>query len=174
MQAITTKYFGPSNVRGSRIKATSGSGLSVTISCPDELNMDAAHKSAAQALCDKLKWNGKLIGGGLKDGGYAFVFDGGLQDTPTEQGKLSTGDWRILERENCLGTHTVFHGQGERADNQVCQCKNLNDARLIASAPDLLAACEDSLALLVSLYGDDGCGNIQELKNVIAKAKGQP
>lgn len=72
MIAITTKYLGPTNVRGSRIKAT-GNRNSITISYDDSLNSEHAHAKAARALCDKMKWDGKLLGGGTEHG-YAWVF----------------------------------------------------------------------------------------------------
>lgn len=73
MQAIRTKYHGPTNTKGSRITATSASGLKVTIPMPYDLDEPDAHRKAAQALCAKLHWPGELIGGALSDG-YAFVF----------------------------------------------------------------------------------------------------
>lgn len=72
MQAIITKYHGPTDAHGSRITATSASGLRVTVGYDDALSSQAAHRQAAEALQKKLKWSGRLIGGGLKDG-YAFV-----------------------------------------------------------------------------------------------------
>jgi hypothetical protein len=82
MQAITTKFLGATNTRGSRIKATCDAG-SVTISYPHELNYREAHRKAAQALADKLGWNtdsyGSLIGGGLpNNAGCVFVFNSGF------------------------------------------------------------------------------------------------
>jgi hypothetical protein len=78
MQAITTKYFSATNSRGSRIKATCAAG-SVTISYPHELSGQAVHRAAADALVAKLGWTsdnyGELIGGGLPNGGYVFVFN---------------------------------------------------------------------------------------------------
>jgi len=71
-QAITTKYLGATDHRGSRIKATSGSGHSLTLSWDHALNSDENHIAAARALAAKLKWSGKWSGGGTRDG-YAFV-----------------------------------------------------------------------------------------------------
>lgn len=73
MKAILTKYMGPGNVRGSRIKAYDCDGNSVTIPYPHQLRSEDGHKKAAQSLCDKMKWTGELIGGRTKDG-MAFVF----------------------------------------------------------------------------------------------------
>lgn len=52
MQAITTKYIGATNTKGSRIKAECERG-SITIGYPSELSGDAVHVAAAQALVDK-------------------------------------------------------------------------------------------------------------------------
>ena len=73
MQAITTKYHGPTNVKGSRVSATSGSGHRVIVDWDDALNQEENHRAAAQKLCDKLEWNWKFVSGGTKDG-YAHVF----------------------------------------------------------------------------------------------------
>jgi hypothetical protein len=78
MQAIVTKYLGPTNNRGARVKATADAG-SITVSWDHALNADDNHESAAVALRAKLGWNddayGKLVGGGLPDGtGNCYVF----------------------------------------------------------------------------------------------------
>ncbi len=73
MKAITTKYHGPSNVRGSRITANDGDGNRITVPYDYALSGIDLHAKAAIALCRKMKWDGKLIGGATKDG-YAFVF----------------------------------------------------------------------------------------------------
>jgi hypothetical protein len=74
MKAIQTKYIGPTNFRGSRIKASDGDGNYLTISYPYELNSTEAHRKAAEMLRDKMKWTGKLIGGGFKNN-YYFCFE---------------------------------------------------------------------------------------------------
>lgn len=53
---ILTKYLGPTNTRGSRVKATSGGGKSVVIAWDDELHIDENHAAAAAALAAEL-WN---------------------------------------------------------------------------------------------------------------------
>lgn len=73
MKAITTKYHGPTNNRGSRISASDSDGNRVTISYPYELSGEAVHRAAADALCTKMNWAGKLAGGSVKHG-YVFVF----------------------------------------------------------------------------------------------------
>lgn len=76
-QAITTRYHGPTDFKGSRISATCQAGR-ISIDYPHELDHDKAHAYAAQLLADKLGWNtprfGEWVGGGTLDGrGYAFV-----------------------------------------------------------------------------------------------------
>lgn len=89
MQAIETKYIGPSNYRGSRIKATCERG-SLTVDYDDSLDTEQAHIAAAKSLCAKFVqedikeygpeserstlWNKPFVTGGLKGRGYAHVF----------------------------------------------------------------------------------------------------
>jgi hypothetical protein len=78
MQAIQTRYLGPTNSRGSRIKAWCAAG-SVTIGYPHELSDDAVHRAAAKKLVEKLDWSealyGALLGGTLPNGDMCFVFN---------------------------------------------------------------------------------------------------
>jgi hypothetical protein len=74
-QAITTKYIGATNTRGSRVKATSGGGLTLTIPYDHSLDTFDAHLKAAVALARKYKWiesENDLVAGGTKTG-YVFV-----------------------------------------------------------------------------------------------------
>jgi hypothetical protein len=75
LQAITTKYLGPTNTRGGRIKATCEAGT-VTVDFRHDLRVEDAHKEAMIALVKKLRWN-KYIWqmGALKDV-YVFVNTG--------------------------------------------------------------------------------------------------
>jgi hypothetical protein len=73
MKAITTRYFGPGNVRGARIIASDSDGNRVTIPYPHELSGEDVHRKAANALCEKMHWSGDLDGGAVKNG-YVFVF----------------------------------------------------------------------------------------------------
>lgn len=73
MKAITTKYLGPTDRRGSRISKASDGNNSVTIGYPHELSGEAVHRAAAEALKTKMGWSGDLIAGAVK-GGYVFVF----------------------------------------------------------------------------------------------------
>lgn len=72
-QAIVTKYLGPTNYKGGRVKATAAAG-SVTVGWDHALNSEKNHAAAARAFCEKKGWTGELVGGGLGDGGYVFVF----------------------------------------------------------------------------------------------------
>ena len=74
MKAIQTRYLGPTNYRGSRIKAFAEGVKSLTIPYPYELSGDAVHRKAAEALCDRMGWAGDLACGGLPNGDYAFTF----------------------------------------------------------------------------------------------------
>ena len=74
-KAIVTKYHGPTNTRGSRISASDGDGNRVSVSYDHALSGEAVHRVAAEALCAKMKWTGRPVAGGLRDG-YAFVFVG--------------------------------------------------------------------------------------------------
>lgn len=70
-QAISTKYLGPTDRRGSRVKATAEAG-SVTVSWDDALSVVQNHAEAARALALKFGWLGTWVGGGGNDG-YHFV-----------------------------------------------------------------------------------------------------
>jgi hypothetical protein len=73
MQAIVTKYLGPTNVRGSRVKATC-QARSKTLTWDDSLNSSANHTAAAKALASELGWHyGTWVAGGLPDGSTAWV-----------------------------------------------------------------------------------------------------
>lgn len=79
MQAIQTKYIGPTDTKDSRIKAWCDAG-SITIGYPHELSGQACHRAAAESLVQKLKWNtphyGGLLGGALPNqAGYCFVLN---------------------------------------------------------------------------------------------------
>lgn len=51
--AIVTKFLGPTNTRGSRVKATTPSGQSVTIGWDHALDSDANHTRAAARCYQK-------------------------------------------------------------------------------------------------------------------------
>jgi len=72
MRTIRTKYLGPTNDRGSRVKATTISGRSVTLQWRPEWNTYTNHRAAAIALCRKLEWDGTWYLTDSNDG-YLFV-----------------------------------------------------------------------------------------------------
>jgi len=71
-QAITTKYIGPRDVRGSRVKATAAAG-SLTLDWDDSLNSAENHLAAAQALANKFGWHGHWYSGTIKDGTTVWI-----------------------------------------------------------------------------------------------------
>ena len=72
MQAIVTKYIGPTNHRGARIKATASAG-SIIVSYEYGTDTTGAHRVAAVAFCKKFDWPFDHIAGGLPDGSLAWV-----------------------------------------------------------------------------------------------------
>jgi hypothetical protein len=79
MQAIQTRYIGPTNYRGSRVVAWCEAGKLIH-QWDHSLNVDQNHREAARKLADKLGWIGgyysEMVGGALPNpnAGYAFVF----------------------------------------------------------------------------------------------------
>lgn len=55
MQAIITKYHGPSNVTGSRISAQAAAGK-IFVSYDHALDLEGNHQAAARELVQKLGW----------------------------------------------------------------------------------------------------------------------
>jgi hypothetical protein len=85
MQSITTKYLGPTNSRGSRIKASCSRG-SITVPYEHGIDTNLAHRRAFYALLLKFKtedeteygkgsssWSGGRWVQGDTDTGYVFV-----------------------------------------------------------------------------------------------------
>lgn len=81
MTAISTKIIPATNSRPTRIKAESGNGNKIVVSksaCEDCLtqqnqNEENIHRVAAEMLCKKMGWKGKLAAGGTREG-WVFVF----------------------------------------------------------------------------------------------------
>lgn len=80
MQAILTRYLGPTNCRGARIKAECYSD-SVTIPYPHELSGEEVHRAAALALiakinkrCPQSPWPTEFVTGCLPSQEYCHVF----------------------------------------------------------------------------------------------------
>lgn len=74
MKAITTKFYGPGNVKGSRYGASDEDGNKVIVPTDFSLGSAENHDAAAIALCAKMGWTGKLHRGGTK-GGYVYVWE---------------------------------------------------------------------------------------------------
>lgn len=73
MQAIITKYHGPTNAHGSRVSAKCDAGR-IFVPWDDAMNADQNHNAAAEALARKLDWHGVLVAGSLPDHSRAHVF----------------------------------------------------------------------------------------------------
>ncbi len=73
LQAITTRYLGPTDHRGSRVKATAQAG-SITVGLDYALGQDENHHAAAEALAKRYGWetDGWASGVGA-DGRFVFV-----------------------------------------------------------------------------------------------------
>lgn len=67
LQAITTRYLGPTNTKESRIKASAFGG-SVIIALDYALTTDENHAAAARALAEKFRWGGYYVVGRAPDG----------------------------------------------------------------------------------------------------------
>jgi hypothetical protein len=79
MRAITTKYMGPTNTRGSRVKVSDpgyalggGRARSITVSWDDALDPRGNFAAAAREALAKWEWDGTWIAGSL-DTGDVFV-----------------------------------------------------------------------------------------------------
>jgi hypothetical protein len=73
MQAITTRYRGPTDTKGSSIRASCDGG-SASVSYDSAFDTDANHYAAVKKLCDKLGWDAaRFFGGNLPAGGVAWV-----------------------------------------------------------------------------------------------------
>jgi hypothetical protein len=68
MKTIATKYLGPSNFRGSRIKASDEDRNQITVQYNGDHNQEPNHAAACLALCRKMGWKGRLQGGHTKAG----------------------------------------------------------------------------------------------------------
>ncbi len=72
MQAITTKYLGPTNFKPGRIVARC-EARRIVVSWDFALDVAANHREAAKELARRLDWHGDWRGGSLPTGGYAFI-----------------------------------------------------------------------------------------------------
>ncbi len=79
MQAIRTRYHGPTNTRGARITASCEGGA-LTLPRDYSLDVDQDHARAAQRLVDRLGWPGVYHGGSFS-GDYYWVCESGWIST---------------------------------------------------------------------------------------------
>lgn len=84
MQAITTKYLGPTNTKPSRIVGRAG-GVCVTMSPSDSTRMlhEDIHSACAKAVAEKLGWSGHWVGCWVKPIGWIWISVEGNGDTFT-------------------------------------------------------------------------------------------
>ena len=73
MQAIKTRYCGPTDTKGSRIRASCDGG-SLYVSYDHALDPEENHCAAVKALCDKLCWDAARFFGGSLDSGRYMVW----------------------------------------------------------------------------------------------------
>jgi len=73
MQAIITKFLGPTNTKGSRIKATSWDA-SVTVTYNYALDSLNNHRAAADAVCASMGDEWKIVASALMPDGHGYAF----------------------------------------------------------------------------------------------------
>lgn len=104
-QAITTKYLGPTNIHGSRIKAVArkrssmGAEMSLTDSYAYE-GVEHEHCRVAKLLAVKLGWSGLWVGGGnVDENGYVYVnVCADYKGAPTDSIGKEDEDWFFIAR----------------------------------------------------------------------------
>jgi len=74
MKAIYIKWLPATNTKGTRVKADTKDGNSITLPRNYHLDFKEQGEKAAYALCDKMGWNGDLIGNGDV---FVFAKEGG-------------------------------------------------------------------------------------------------
>lgn len=80
-QAIVTKYLGPTDHRGSRVKAIADAG-SITLSWDHALNPEDNHRAAAEELARSKGWLWEWKGSGKVPARYRLEGGGMPQTTP--------------------------------------------------------------------------------------------
>lgn len=105
LRAISTKYLGPTNTNGSRVKAIARKregnlpALALTDSWDHSGSIEDNHARVAKLLAVKMEWSGLYIGGGTDDG-YTFVNSGLSSDMLEDDGLRALGvadrDWFIV------------------------------------------------------------------------------
>lgn len=105
-KAIQTKYLGPTNTKGSRIKACAEGVKIGSFSRNSALSTEANHCEAARILAARFGWSGLWVGGGTPDGnGFVYV---GLGRGPVEVLDFTDG-----EQLRTQALEEVYGKQGE-------------------------------------------------------------
>lgn len=77
MQAIVTKYHGPTNTRGSRVSAEA-QATKIYLTWDDALSSEKNHEAAAVAYIRKMNWENRaregIAHGVLPNGDHVHVF----------------------------------------------------------------------------------------------------
>jgi len=101
-QAIITKWHGPTNTKGSRVRATAAAGA-VTQHWDWALNPEANHAQAAIALATKYGWSGWWAAGGMPaEAGNCYVWVAAIEDEPTIYGTEGV-DWFLVPDQHAHG-----------------------------------------------------------------------
>jgi hypothetical protein len=93
MQAIRTRYIGPSEVRGSRVTAKCEAGR-ITMEWDDALDVEDNHRAACAKLCAKLGWEARHYVPGWFDSDCYWVHDDGrLKALQAFVNSMRAGTW---------------------------------------------------------------------------------
>ncbi len=119
MKAITTRFTAATSLKAARIVARAEGVKPLSLGTDlGPFPHDDAHRAAAEALRDRMGWNGALVSGVLPDGRTrVFVFSDALDALRDAMGFLDVSDVRA-----------VWAKKGESGALTKC----LNRARLIA------------------------------------------
>jgi hypothetical protein len=111
MQAIETRFYGPTNHRGARVKATCEAGT-ITVPWDDGLGVDENHDAAALALLRRLGWHDRVWYRGTTKGSrgnvYVCTTAGGMLPSGDVTQALAKPRWYVLR--NSEGTILALYG----------------------------------------------------------------
>lgn len=96
MQAIRTRYHGPSNTRGSYISAKCEAG-SIRMPYAHELDIAGNHEAACKMLIKKMKWDtghyADMVGGEFAEDHYWVFDDNRLKALKGIVNSMRAGTW---------------------------------------------------------------------------------
>lgn len=100
MMAIQTKFLGPTNFRGARVKAfTEYKGHAVTVSYDYGLGVEGEHDRAFLALASKREWFGIWVRGGSPDkAGYTYTCLASEHEGPNSHAKCENL-WSLISND---------------------------------------------------------------------------